>query len=116
MQQQVSQQLTSLGAPSPNLPPTAVYQDLSDNASSNGSPVEQDDVADPLVNALSVSALPGIKDQPYLSLHVTNSIKKLIWVGQFIDLAYLLEIQLVREILNLMNLHALTVLTQIGLV
>ena len=97
MQQQVSQQLTSLGAPSPNLLPTAAYQDLSDNTSSDGSPVKQDDVSDLLVNALLVSAVPGIKGQPYLSLHVTNSIRKCIWVGQFIDLAYLLETQPVPE-------------------
>ena len=42
-------------------------------------------------------AVPGIKGQPYLSLHVTNLIKKCIWVGQFIDFAYLLETQLVPE-------------------
>ena len=49
------------------------------------------------INALSVSAVPGIKGQPYLSLYVTNSIKKCIWAGQFIDLAYLLETQPVPE-------------------
>ena len=97
MQQQVSQQPTSLGAPSPNLLPTAGYQDSSDNTSSNGSPVKQDDVTDQLVNALSVSAVPGIKGQPYLSFHVANLINKHIWVGQFIDLAYLLETQPVPE-------------------
>ena len=96
-QQQASQQATSLGAPSIPSPPTAAYQGLSDNASSNGSPAKQDDVADLLVNALSVLAVPGIKGQPYVSLHVANSIKKCIWVGQFIDLAYLLETQLVPE-------------------
>ena len=95
VQQQVSQQPTSLGTPSPNLLPTAAYQDSSDNAISNGFPVKQDDVTDLLVNALLVSAVPSIKGQPYLSLHVTNSIKKHIWVGQFIDLAYFLETQLV---------------------
>ena len=52
VQQQVSQQPTSLGTPSPNLLPTAVYQDSSDNASSNGTPVKQDDVADPLYQCL----------------------------------------------------------------
>ena len=97
VQQQVSQQLTSLGAPSPNLPPTAAYQDLSDNTSSNGSQVKQDDVTDLLVNAVLASAVPGIKGQPYLSLYVANLIKKHILVGQFIDLAYLLETQLVPE-------------------
>ena len=97
VQQQVNQQPRSPGAPSPTPLSTAAYQDSSDNASSNGSPAKQDDVTDLLINALSVSAVPGIKGQPYLSLHVVNSIKKCIWVGQFIDLAYLLETQLVPE-------------------
>ena len=80
------------------LPPTtAAYQDLSDNASSNGSQAKEDAVTDPLVNALAVSAVPGIMGQPYLSLHVANYIKKHICMGQFIDLAYLLETQLVPE-------------------
>ena len=70
---------------------------LSDNNSSEGSPAKEDVVSDSLVNALAVSAIAGIKGQPYLSLHVANSIKKCNWVGQFIDLAYLLEIQLVPE-------------------
>ena len=86
-----------MGAPSTPSPPTAAYQDLSDNASSHGSRAKDDAVIDLLVNALAVSAVPGIKGQPYLSLHVANSIKKHIWAGQFIDLAYLLEAQLVSE-------------------
>ena len=77
-QQQASQQATSLGAPSTTSPPTAAYQDLSDNTSSNGSLAKEDAVIDPLVNALAVSAVSGIKDQPYLSLYVANSIKKCI--------------------------------------
>ena len=73
------------------------YQDSSDNASSNGSPAKEDAMNDPLVNALAVLSVPGIKGQPYLSLHVANSIKKQIWAGQFINLAYLLETQPVPE-------------------
>ena len=73
--------------------PTVAFQELSDNNSSEGSPAKDDAVHNPLVNALAFSAIPGIKGQPYLSLHVANSIKKCIWVEQFIDLAYLLEIQ-----------------------
>ena len=71
-----------------------MFQDLSDNNSSEGSPAKDDTVNNSLVNALAVSAIPCIKGQPYLSLHVANSIKKYMWVGQFIDLAYLLETQL----------------------
>ena len=96
-QQQASQQATCLGAPSTPSPPTAAYQDLSDNTSSNGSPAKEGAVTDLLVNALAVSAVPGIKGQPYLSSHVANSIKKHIWPGQFIDLAYFLETQPVPE-------------------
>ena len=97
MQQQASQQATSLGAPSTPSLTTAAYQDWSGNASSNGSLPKEDAVTSLLVNALAVSAVPGIKGQPYLSLHVANSIKKHIWVGQFIDLAYLLETKQVPE-------------------
>ena len=97
VQQQASHQATSLGTPSTPSPPTAAYQDSSDNSSCDGSPAKEDTVTDPLVNALAVSAVPGIKCQSYLSLHVANSIKRCIWVGQFIDLVYLLETQLVPE-------------------
>ena len=87
----------ALGVPSAQSPLTAAYQDLSDNASSNRSLAKEDAVTDPLVNTLAVSSVPGIKGQPYLSLHIANSIKKRVWVDQFIDLAYLLETQLVPE-------------------
>ena len=85
--------MNSLGGFSTTSPPTVAFQELSDNNSSEGSPAKDDAVNDPLVNALAVSAIPDIKGQPYLSLHVANLIKKHIWLGQFIDLAYLLEIQ-----------------------
>ena len=95
--QQTSQLVNSFGGLSTTSPPTAAFQELLDNNSSEGSPANDDAVNNPLVNALAVSAIPGIKGQPYLSLHVANMIKKHIWVGQFIDLAYLLKTQLVPE-------------------
>ena len=61
MQQQASHQAMSLGAPSTPSLPTVAYQDLSDNASSNGSLAKEDAVTDLLVKALAVSAVPGIK-------------------------------------------------------
>ena len=97
MQQQPGHTALFMGALSTSSPPTATFQDVSDNVSSDGSLVKDDAVADPLVNALAILAVPGIKGQPYLSLHAANSIKKCIWVGQFIGLAYLLETQSVRE-------------------
>ena len=95
--QQTSHLANSFGGLSTTSPPTAAFQELSDNNSSEGSPAKDDAVNDPLINALAVSAIQGIKGQTYLSLHVANLIKKHIWVGQFIDLAYLLETQLVPE-------------------
>ena len=50
-QQQASHPATSLGAPSTPSLPTAVYQDLSDNASNNGSPAKDNAVINLLVNA-----------------------------------------------------------------
>ena len=35
--------------------------------------------------------------EPIFSMHVSTSIKKKIWAGQYINLAYLLETQLVPE-------------------
>ena len=95
-QQASHQSLTLSVPPTPSLP-MAAYNDLSDTASSNGPLAKADQVNDPLVNALPVSSVPSINGQPYLSLHISNSIKKQIWVGQFIDLAYLLETQMVPE-------------------
>ena len=96
-QQQASHQATALRVPSAPSPPTAVYQDLSDNASSNGSPAKEDAVTEPLVNALAVSSVPVMRGQHYLSLDIANSVKKCIWASQFIALAYLLETQPVPE-------------------
>ena len=52
---------------------------------------------DPLVNASAVSTVPGKQPEPILSMHVLQSIKKQIWAGEYIDLAYLLETNLVPE-------------------
>ena len=95
--QQVGHQTLPVSVPSTPSPPIAANNDLSDTSSSNGSLSKADQASDPLVNALAVSSVPGIKGQPYLSLHVSNSIKKHIWAGHFIDLAYLLETQPVPE-------------------
>ena len=95
--QQTSHLANNFQGLSTTSPPTAAFQELLDNNSSEGSPAKDDAVNNPLINAWAVSAIPGTKGQPYLSLHVANSIKKCIWVGQFIDLAYLLETQLVPE-------------------
>ena len=50
---------------------------------------------DPLVSALAVSTVPGKEGEPILSMHVSQAIKKCIWAGEYIDLAYLLETSLV---------------------
>ena len=52
---------------------------------------------DPLVNALVVSTVPGKQYEPILSMHVSQSIKKQVWAGEYIDLAYLLETNPVPE-------------------
>ena len=52
---------------------------------------------DPLVSALSFTKAPGSFQEPLLSMHISNSIKKHIWAGQYINLAYLLETQLVPD-------------------
>ena len=51
----------------------------------------QEEEADPLVSVLSFMTGPGNKHEPLLSMHVSASIKKRIWAGQYVDLAYLLE-------------------------
>ena len=57
----------------------------------------EDEQPDPLVSALSFSTAPGKSSEPLLSMHVSNSSKKQIWAGQYIDLAHLLETQLVSD-------------------
>ena len=80
-----------------NLPPVANY-----NPGSQGSPDKQNNhedklSPDPLVNTLAVSTVPGIQPEPILSMYVSQSIKKHIWAGEYIDLVYLLETNLVQE-------------------
>ena len=58
---------------------------------------EDQPTLDPLVNASAVSTVPGKQPEPILSMHVLQSIKKQIWAGEYIDLAYLLETNLVPE-------------------
>ena len=50
-----------------------------------------------LVNALDFKTAPGKAPEPLLSMHVSALIKEKIWVGQDIDLTYLLETQLVPD-------------------
>ena len=59
--------------------------------------LQEIDQADPLVNALSFTTSPGNPPEQLLSMHVSNSSKKHIWAGQYIDLAYRLETQLVPD-------------------
>ena len=60
--------------------------------------IQQDQSSvDPLVNALAVSTAPGKQAEPILFVHVSQSIKKHIWTGEYIDLAYLLETNLVPK-------------------
>ena len=58
---------------------------------------DSSDADEILVNALDFKTTPGKAPEPLLSMHVSTSIKKKIWVGQYIDLAYLLETQLVPD-------------------
>ena len=58
--QQTSQLANSFGGLSTTSPPTAAFQELSDNNSSEGSSTKDDAVNDPLVNALAVLAIPGL--------------------------------------------------------
>ena len=46
---------------------------------------------DLLINALAVSTVLGKQYEPILSMHVSQSLKKWVWAGEYIDLAYLLE-------------------------
>ena len=58
---------------------------------SNPLDIGDEEEADPLVSALSFMTAPGKTHEPLLSMHVSASIKKRIWTGQYGDLAYLLE-------------------------
>ena len=76
----------------------------SPSASSNSaSPVSnppdntEEEQLDPLFSTLSFLTAPGKLPEPLLSMHVSVSIKKRIWVGQYVDFAYLLETQPVPD-------------------
>ena len=49
------------------------------------------------MSSLAVSTVPGKQAEPILSMHMSQSIKKHIWAGEYIDLVYLLETNLVPE-------------------
>ena len=53
--------------------------------------------ADSLASALSFTTAPSNKHEPILSMDVSALTKKRIWAGQYVDLAYLLETQLVPD-------------------
>ena len=57
----------------------------------------EEEQLDPLVSALSFLTAPGKLPEPLPSMHVSALIKKRIWVGQYVDLAYLLETQPVPD-------------------
>ena len=87
-----------------NHPPMAHYnlssqvQSTSSSSSLDKHPVYQNQQSpDPLVSILSVSTVPGNQPEPILSMNVSQSIKKCIWAWEYIDLAYLLETDLVPE-------------------
>ena len=60
-------------------------------------PDNAEEKLDLLVSALSFSTVLGKSSEPLLSMCMSSSIKKGIWAGQYIDSAYLLEIQLVPD-------------------
>ena len=72
-------------------------------SSSSASPVSNppdntvEEQPDPLISALSFLTAQGKLPEPLLSMHVSASIKKRIWAGQSVNLAYLLETQLVPD-------------------
>ena len=98
---------TSYNDGSFNSPPAAEAQTLSQllpmsstNSTSQVSTPPQnaeDEEADQLASAHLFTTAPGNKHEPLLSMHVSASIKKRIWAGQYVDLAYLLETQLVPD-------------------
>ena len=70
-------------------PLVASYNLASQDLPSEQSGQQDQSSMDPLVNALAVSTVPGKQPEPILSMHVSQSIKKCIWAGEYIDLAYL---------------------------
>ena len=80
-----------------NHPLVASYNAHNDDAQGNQTDQPDQQLVDPLVNALAVSTVPGKQQEPILSMHVSQSLKKHIWAGEYIDLAYLLETNSVPE-------------------
>ena len=79
-----------------DVPPDPPEQHSPESEDHTSNTHEMDHIG-PLVNALLFTTTPGNPPGQLLSMHVYNSIKKCIWAGQYIDLAYLLETQLVPE-------------------
>ena len=75
----------------------ASYNAHNDDAQGNQIDQPKKQLVDPLVNILAVSTVPGKQQEPILSMHISQSLKKCIWAGEYIDLAYLLETNLVPE-------------------
>ena len=59
----------------------------------NSPDTTEEEQPDPLFSALAFLMAPSKTQEPLLSMHVSASIKKIIWAGQYVDLAYLLETQ-----------------------
>ena len=78
-------------------PPVASYSSASQDSPGEQNGQQDQLLVDPLVNALAVLTVPGKQPEATLSMHVSQSIKKCIWAGEYIDLAYLLETNLVPE-------------------
>ena len=87
----------SQNAQQANHPLVASYNAHNDDAQGNQTDQPDQQLVDPLVNALAVSTVPGKQQEPILSMHVSQSLKKHIWAGEYIDLAYLLETNSVPE-------------------
>ena len=81
----------------PNLSPRTSESSDAEPDSPASNKQESSDADEVLVNALDFKMTPGKMPKPILSIHVSASIKKKIWVGQYINLAYLLKTQLVPE-------------------
>ena len=96
-QQQSAHQQWQQNTVQANQPPVANYNSGSQGSLDKQQNQEDQPSPDPLVNALAVSTVPGKQPEPILSMHVSQSIKKYIWAGEYIDLAYLLETNPVPE-------------------
>ena len=73
------------------LPPRVSDSSDAELDSPIGKQQDSSDADDVLVNTLDFKTAPGKAPEPLLSMHVSSSIKKKICVGQYINLAYLLD-------------------------